>query len=339
MRHRPFALGHGSFLRSSQDGREGRTGPGCRPCGFRLTAIRVKGPVRTTPAAPFPWLDSAAASPRLRRITHPHAWTAMARDVDIARRRTEARPLPVRRGFVSWMRAIHARLRPRWSSWRVAWLGVLTRLLLPDVTAVPEGVASLAAWVVAGCAAWIAASWLEVDHARRRLAHDRSGLRCVAGWRLRPGLVEAEPDLVLAIDLLSWLFDHARIVWRPVRGHRRRYRSTYAVPLRTLARAWARQTGVSGRRADRLLASGLCDRCGVVLRVAVGNADAYRLTDSSLPAALAHLERASGASVIAWQLGRDPEWDRPGSRLASPSIDEADLGPGETGTSVAARAR
>lgn len=165
----------------------------------------------------------------------------------------------------------------------------------------------LLTWVAGGAAVLVTNALLRIDAHRRTLAHDASGLREVAGWRLVDS--EHDPELLLALDLLIYLTEHARLTRRPIRGRRRRSRTSYALPLRELARAWGRDRGVSGRRADRLLASGLCARFGVVRRVPVGTTSAFHLTDTSTAGAIAHLERASGNRIIEWRLGRDPRWD------------------------------
>ena len=198
------------------------------------------------------------------------------------------------------------------SRWRVAFLVVLGVLLVPargDIDLVAWLAAG--AWAIAGAIAWVVGSWVEVDVRRRRLAHDQSGLRSIGGWRLAAGATPQDPNVLLAMDLLVYLVDHATLARVPIRGRRHRSRTTYAVPLRTLARAWGTETGVSGRRADRILSGDLCDRLHVVRRVPVGTASAFRLTDTTVSGAIAHLEQVTGTPLVRWELGRDPAWDVP----------------------------
>ena len=226
--------------------------------------------------------------------------------------RRGSQPLSVRRGVVERLRRLRRRVPGHTSRWRAAYLAVLVVLLVPDRGGI-DPVASLAAgaWVVAGSIAWVAGTWVEADVRRRRLAHDRSGLRSIAGWRIASGATPQDPNTLLAMDLLAYLVDHATLARIPIRGRPHRSRITYAVPLRTLCRAWGKETGVSGRRADRILSGDLCDRLHVIRRVPVGTTEAFRLTDMTVAGAIAHLERATGTPLVRWDLGRDPAWDVP----------------------------
>lgn len=217
-----------------------------------------------------------------------------------------ARPLPIRRTLPNRIRSTYARIGADIERWQVTYVAVLALLVWwmlgdPGASRLP-----LIAWAVGGVQAWI---WLESDVRRRRDRHD-SGLPAIQGWCLVSGHDEIEPDLLLVIDLLAYLFDHARLVDLPIRGRRHRMRTTYETSLRELARgSWARSRGVSGRRADRLLSEQLCRRHGLVRLVPVGTASAYRLVDGSMEAALCRLERSAGRPLIAWPLGRDPAYD------------------------------
>lgn len=228
----------------------------------------------------------------------------------VSRARALARPLPIRRTLRGRVRSTYARMSADIERWQISYVAVLALLVWwmvsdPDASRLP-----LAAWVIGGVHAWFAGTWLKFDARRRRDRHDRSGLPAIQGWRLVSDHEEIEPDLLLAIDLLSYIFDHVRLVGVPIRGRRHRMRTTYETSLRELARgSWARSRGVSGRRADRLLADGLCRRHGLVRLVPVGTATAYRLVDQSLEAALCRLERSAGRPLIAWPLGRDPRSD------------------------------
>lgn len=226
----------------------------------------------------------------------------------LRRARAAARPRPIRRPWRARVRGIHARLRARAGRWQLAYLAVLA--LLARWTAFDRelyGVA-LVAWVIAGAHAWVVATWLGLDLRRRRLLHDQSGLPTLRGWRLIAPIAELDADLLLSSDILLFLFDHVRLVAVPIRG-RRRFRTTYDVSLRDLARQWARARGLSGRRGDRILAERLCTQYGLVRRVPIGNASAFRLVDESAESALARLEAVTGQYLVAWKLGRDPAWD------------------------------
>ena len=225
--------------------------------------------------------------------------------------RLASRPIAVRRGIVERARRLRRRFPGSISRWRLAYLGVLAALVVPSQRHELLGDLATCAWVIAGAAAWLVGIGVDADVRRRRLAHDESGLRSIAGWRIVSGSAATNPDLLLAMDLFAYLVDHASITQVPIRGRRHRSRTTYAVSLRTLARGWARSTGISGRRADRILAAELCDRYRVVRRVPIGTTAAYRLADATIAGAIAHLEHAAGSSLVAWHLGRDPAWDVP----------------------------
>jgi hypothetical protein len=221
---------------------------------------------------------------------------------------SRARPLPIRRGWPERIRTIYAHAERRLLTCLAAYLIGLAVATWWTVCEPSAFVYVLAVWLLAGAQALSIGAWIGLDVHRRRSRHDRSGLVAVAGWRIVGSISEIDPDLLLAVSLLSNLFDHAEITGIPVRGHRRRTRTTYTVSLRILAREWGRGSGVSGRRADLLLAR-LCDEFSVVRRVPVGTATAFRLADESIGSALARLEQATGTKLIAWSMGRDPGWD------------------------------
>lgn len=230
---------------------------------------------------------------------------------NVARARALARPLPIRSTIRGRVRSTYARMSANIERWQVSYVAVLALLTWwmvsdPDASRLP-----LIAWVVGGVHSWFAGTWLTFDTRQRRDRHDRSGLPAIQGWRLASGHEEIEADQLLAIDLVAYLFDHAKLVHIPIRGRRHRMRTAYETSLRELARgSWARSRGVSGRRADRLLAEQLCRRHGLVRLVPIGNAMAYRLVDETIEAALCRLERSAGRPLIAWQLGRDPRFDK-----------------------------
>lgn len=228
----------------------------------------------------------------------------------VLRARAAARPRPIRRTLLARVRSIYVRVDAEVGQWQAGYLAVLGVLAWWTIEDSAGHRLALTWWIVGGVQAWIAGTWLKLDARRRRDRHDRSGLPTIRGWRLATGLPQIDPELLLAIDLFIYLFDHAKLTAVPIRGRRRRMRTTYEVSLRELARqSWARSRGVSGRRAEHLLAEQLCRRLGLVRLVPVGTATAYRLVDESIQAGLCRMERSVAQPLIAWRLGRDPRWD------------------------------
>lgn len=234
----------------------------------------------------------------------------MSRRPSVIRARIRAQPRRLHRTVRAQVRSAYALTRTQTGRWQVAYLGVLVGLAAFELRDGGPYAVALVAWVVAGAHSMVLAAWLGLDVRRRRDQHDRSGLPSIRGWRLAAGFAEVDAELLLAIDAISYLFDHARLTTVPIRGSRRRGRTTYVTSLRALIRdGWGPSRGVSGRRSDRLLRVDLCQRLGLVRRVVIGNATAYRLVDESAQSALARLEAATGKKLIAWQFGRDPSWD------------------------------
>jgi len=240
------------------------------------------------------------------------------RDKAVPRRSTTLRarfapqPRRINRRWLALARALHAEYRAHAGRTQAAYLGVLGLLATWNIADPGAARVAIVAWVVAGANVAIVASWLELDRGRRRQRHDACGLPSVRGWRLVSAVGGIDPELLLAIDALVFLFDHVRLTTVLVRGSRRRTRTTYAETLRLLIRdQWGPSRGVSGRRAERLLRDELCRRHGLVRRVPVGTATAYRLVDESVESALVRLEASAGRRLIAWKLGRDPRWDDP----------------------------
>ena len=230
---------------------------------------------------------------------------------------TRARPRPIRHPWSDRIRSGFARVQRR----SLTWLGAYVAGLATAVSWAARDPGAytyvVAAWLLLGVLAGSIAGWLRLDVYRRRMRHDQCGLVSVAGWRIAGDLSRIDPDLLLAIALLCYLFDHARLTSVAVRGHRRRMRTTYELGLRTLAREFGRESGASGRRAEALLAK-LCDELHVIRRVPVGTAVAFRLVDESVGSALARVEQAAGSGTLfAWSLGRDPAWDLRDKRSSS----------------------
>jgi molybdenum-dependent DNA-binding transcriptional regulator ModE len=49
-------------------------------------------------------------------------------------------------------------------------------------------------------------------------------------------------------------------------------------------------------------------RAGIIREVTLTQARAWRLSYPSAPEALRALERATGRPMVAWDMGRDPDW-------------------------------
>ena len=220
---------------------------------------------------------------------------------------------PLRRPAQRAVRECWARERQRLTWWRLAFLGVLGGLAVASVLDRPYS-AAITAWILAGSLAWIASIAGERDRACRIRRHETSGLPAIGGWRLKTPLAEASPPDLLALDLITWLYDHARLEARPIRGHPRgRTRVTYAGGgLRALSRQWATQTGAPVRLGDRTLAR--LRALGVVRGVRISQVVAHRLVFVNAEDAIRAMERSSSRQLIDWELGRDPrafESDRP----------------------------
>ena len=91
---------------------------------------------------------------------------------------------------------------------------------------------------------------------------------------------------------------------------------------------------MSGRRADRILSGDLCDRLHVVRRVPVGTASAFRLTDTTVSGAIAHLEQVTGTPLVSLGARSRPGVGRPDRRVRR----SAQPGGREMGRTTAARA-
>lgn len=227
------------------------------------------------------------------------------------RARVAARPPMIRRSIAARIRSTFVRVQRRPSAWAGAhvvglvvtvWWAIRDPGLYGPV---------LAGYLCATAQLAAIGAWLSRDARNRRLRHERSGLVCIAGWRVVAPVDAIDPDLLLCVALTSALFAHAQLARVAVRGRRRQVRTTYREGLRSLARSWGRGCGVSGARAEALLRDQLGGRYGVVRRVPVGHAMAYRLVDTSLESALARLEQVAAVPLVRWDLGRDPAWDAP----------------------------
>ncbi len=221
---------------------------------------------------------------------------------------TAARPddaRPVLRPLVRALRERWERERVRLAVWRAAYLAVLLGLAVASLVDVPYG-GPIAAWIVAGSAAWVAALAAERDRARQIRRHERSPYPAIGGWRLVASPADLDADTLLELDLLAWLYDLARPARRPIRGHPRGGgRVTYeGGGLRALARRWAAERGMPVRAGDRVLVR--LEKHGAVYRVRISQVMAYRLRYATLEDGVKALEQVAGRAVVSWALGRDP---------------------------------
>ena len=211
---------------------------------------------------------------------------------------------PVRRPLVRALRERWERERVRLALWRLAYLLVLTGLTVASRVDVPYWT-PIAAWIVAGSAAWVGALVAERDRTRQIRRHERSPYPAIGGWRLVALPADLDADTLLELDLLAWLYDRARPARRAIRGHPRGGgRVTYeGGGLRALARRWAAERGMPVRAGDRVL--GRLEGHGAVYRVRISQVRAYRLVYPTVEDAIKAVERSTGRAMISWALGRD----------------------------------
>jgi hypothetical protein len=199
------------------------------------------------------------------------------------------------------------------------WLGYLGVLLLIVALGLVRSTwydVALLPWL-AGGGLWLAVSAIaEADRLARLRAHEACPTPLVGAYRLAQPPGEVAPDVLLALDLVGYLYEHARMVTRPVRGRHAAARTTYEVPLRTLCRRWAAERAMPVRTGDRIgrdLVS-----AGVIRVVLISQARAWRLAHPTAESAIKRLELASGTNLVRWDIGAwsasDLGWLPSGSR-------------------------
>lgn len=196
-----------------------------------------------------------------------------------------------------------------WTRWRLAWIAVLVGSIAAGEAWGSPWREAAAAWVLSGSAVLTAGRLVQADADRRALEHEASGLPEIAGgWRMAAEARDIDPHELLLVALAVHLHEEVRLISRPIKGHRHgAKRVTYEVPIRALARRWA-QTAAGGRmtvRAADALVRELEAR-GVIQRVTVNQATAYRLVYAAAEDAIRHLERTGGTPLVAWAFGRNP---------------------------------
>ncbi len=224
----------------------------------------------------------------------------------MAARRRAADAHPLFEPLTVFVREWRALVSRRWTFWRGAYLAMMSGLVVLGMARSIWYDAGLIAVVCSGSAGWLVQTAIAADEAGRRVAHRTASTPAIGGWRLLAPIADTNPDAVLLLDLTAYLYDNVGSpVRRPVKGHPHApRRSTYAKPIRECGREWARARALPTRRADRMVAS-LVD-IGVIRRVPVGQATAYRLNCNSFADAGRALEARYGP-LIQFDLGRDPD--------------------------------
>jgi hypothetical protein len=196
--------------------------------------------------------------------------------------------------------------RQQWTAWRIAYLSIVALSLALAVLASPAFYVALAGWLLAGALAWVVELAYRTDDRERRLRHATATMPVLAGgYRLRADTGPLEPELGDQVALLAWLHARVAVVTRPVRGHHRgASRRTYRVPLRALARDWARAGGRPIRHGEAVLAE--LESQGLVRRVRICQVAAYRLSHATLDDALRAQEQTTGRHIVDWALGKAP---------------------------------
>jgi hypothetical protein len=218
--------------------------------------------------------------------------------------RTAAAPVTPRPSLAAATRRWWVEHRQQWTAWRIAYLSIVALSLALAVLASPAFYGALVGWLLAGALAWVVEVTYVTDDRERRLRHATATTPVLAGgYRLRADAGLLEPELRDEVALLVWLHARVTVVTRPVRGHHRgASRRTYRVPLRALARDWARSEGRPIRHGEAVLAE--LEAQGLVRRVRICQVAAYRLFHATLEDALRALEQSTGRQIVDWALGK-----------------------------------
>jgi hypothetical protein len=231
--------------------------------------------------------------------------------------RKAAAPLPILRTPAALIRDAWLSLMPRRRVLSAGYVAILVSTFLLGLLRSIWYDAALVAWLIGGGLALAMGSIVEADRLARMRAHEACPTPLIGGYRLARQPGEISSDVLLALDLVAYLYAHSRTVTRPVRGRRAASRTTYEVGLRNLCRQWAAEREMPVRTGDRVGRELV--RTGVIRVVAISQARAWRLTSPTVESAIKTLELATGVSLIRWDIGASPVAVKDGPASASRS--------------------